>query len=346
MNSRILIIAAVLALAGCEKEKEKEELTYIPSGEYVSIGIGDESRTSIDIDRNVTWTKGDAFGMFCAQTECANVRVDVPDEFVGKKSAFVTTGVQYNAIGGNHTFYMYYPYRTISGAKKDNTAVDARLPLQQTGLLGDAAFTMATCTVTAPAAGEKWGRLDATFRIPFSYIRFCVKDTGHETGYRQINNVSMEAITASANADGKVVVSTIQTDESAVFGGNFTADLIGQRVTFKDGKNDRGNAIYVNPAVKPDVVNGEGHTGTSGYDLNESLLMIINSADFSGANKYFLITVSFSDGTVGRSVKTAKVFERNKVYNYGLKYENLDFNTENTLRVTPWEDITNEITFD
>ncbi len=347
MNRRILIVAAAaLALAGCEEKEKEKELVYIPSGEYVSIGIGGEGRTSIDIDRNVTWTKGDAFGMFCAQTKCANVKVDVPDEYVGQKSAFVTTNVQYNAAGNDHIFYMYYPYNYIENAKNDQTTVSARLKTQQTGLLRDVAFTMAKCEVKKPAAGERWGRINATFHIPFSYIRFCVKDAGHETGYRKINNVYMEAITASKveGSDNLVDASTIQTDNSAIFCGAFTADLVSQTVTFDP--NDVGNTIYVNPDVKPAVVDGS-YPQNSGYDLNESILMLINSANFgNAANKYFRITFSFTDGTVGYAIKQAKEFQRNKVYNYGFKYENLNFGVENTIRVWPWTTVKNEITFD
>lgn len=347
MNRKIVIFAAaVLAFAGCEKEKEAP--TYIPSGEYVSVDVGEDTRTSLNVDNTVKWSKGDAIGMFCAETECANVRVSLPDDCEGKNEVFIVTPVQYNAVGGNHTFYMYYPYRTITGAKNGQTAVDARLHLQQTGLLGDAAFTMASCEVEAPAAGQPWGRVKATFRNPFSYIRFCVKDPDHATGYRKINNVSMEAITAAKVTDGSgnevIDASTIQTDASAVFAGSFTADLVSQTVAFKAGETD--NMIYVNPRQKPDVVDGKGHTENSGYDLSQSMLMLINSADFSGPNKYFRITFSFSDGTVGYSIKSAKEFERNKVYNYGFRYDKLNFNTENTIRVWPWTEITNEITFD
>lgn len=350
MNKKIRVFAlAVLAFAGCEEEEKKVEPAFIPSGEYVSIDMGEGTRTSLSAGNEVTWTTGDAVGMFCAETECANVQVVLPDKCDGEKSVVVSTPVQFNAAVEKHTFYLYYPYRVITGATNGTTKITARLKHQQTGLLRDEAFTMAKCEVTKPAAGERWGRLRATFQNPFAYIRFCVKDTRAGQPARTIHNVSMEAITALSTTEGNVTTvdpNTIQTDRTAVFGGVFTADLTKpeDKVTFDP--NIVTNILYVNPAAKPKVISEVLNNGTGGYDLNESILMLVNPADFAGTNKFFRITFSFSDGTVGYAIKSAKNFEQNKVYNYGFKYENLNFNSAATIRVWPWTEIANSITFD
>lgn len=349
MNKKIWALAlAVLAFAGCEEEEKKVDPAFIPSGEYVSIDMGEDTRTSLSADNHVTWTAGDAVGMFCAETECANIRVDLPDKCNGEKSVVVVTPVQFNAAADKHTFYMYYPYRVITGATNGTTTVKARLRHQQTGLLRDEAFTMAKCEVLKPDAGKRWGRLRATFQNPFAYIRFCVKDTRADAPARTIHNVSMEAITALSTTEGNVTTvdpNTIQTDRTAVFGGVFTADLTKpeEKVTFDP--NIVTNILYVNPAAKPKVIN-EVLSGNGGYDLNESILMLVNPANFGGTNKFFRITFSFSDGTVGYAIKSAKEFLPNRVYNYGFKYENLNFNTAATIRVWPWTEISNSITFD
>lgn len=348
MKKKLLALTVFAAvLVGCEKDEPKNEW-YIPSDQAVVIGVGDSSRTSIDGDDNVTWNAGDKLGLFCAQTECANVEVTIPESGLSedRKSATVATSVYFNENAGTHTFYAYYPYRQLSNPTNGQTTLTGlNLSRTQDGDISKTTITWGTADCSKNASTGLWDRLSVKLVTPFAYVRFCFKDTSAEAAYagKTVTSVTLTAVKGEAKGDN--TYDNIQNDASAVFAGRYNVDMT---VPATEKGAVTFTTTYSEIAVTPAgcVVGDGSYAANSGYDKNQGALIHINSADFAGEGKLFRISVQFSDGTVGVCYKTAKEFLANHIYNYGINVANLIFNSETTIYVEPWEELSSEVVFD
>jgi hypothetical protein len=158
MRNRLASAAlAVLALCACQEESLN---ISIPEVERFTASIdenysGAPTRTSLDGEGNVLWTKGDQVSVFSAST--INEQYQVSDASAGKASAElskVSTGSSYVAggeIGNNVAFYPYSSGVSIAKSGSGYVLSGITLPATQTyaeASFANGAFPMASVTAS------------------------------------------------------------------------------------------------------------------------------------------------------------------------------------------------------
>ena len=158
MRNRLASAAlAVLALCACQEESLN---ISIPEAERFTASIdenysGAPTRTSLDGEGNVLWTKGDQVSVFSAST--INEQYQVSDASAGKASAElsrVSTGSSYVAggeIGNNVAFYPYSSGVAIAQSGSDYVLSGITLPATQAyaeSSFANVAFPMASVTAS------------------------------------------------------------------------------------------------------------------------------------------------------------------------------------------------------
>ncbi len=358
---RKLMFMAVLALAfvACENENEnKIPDWFTPTGEKVEIGIGDQTRVSLDYDGkqdNLRWVAGDILGIYCAEaaattaqgyTTCANIPATIKADALSedRKSTTVYPEIEYNDVE-QHTFYIYYPWSNSGNTSANEPIISGlQLPTTQYGDIAQSTITWTSKTVSKP-----YGRInDVKLVTPFAYVRFyfASPDALEENDPKQVSSVMMEAVTGTKSSNGAVTVTG--SDNSAVFCGTYNVDLRKAPTSGVEGAEyPEEGAVTFTTTNNVITVNQSADITVGSYDKSKGVLMHINSSDaFEGEGKYFRITVMFSDGTYAVTYKEAKNFEANHIYNYGFNIKKFQKETETEIYVEPWHLITCEVAFD
>lgn len=360
LNKFITLALCAVSLVGCENENKIPDW-FTPTGEMVEIGLGDEgSRVSLDYSDNkdnLRWAAGDKLGIYCAEAastaqgyaECANVpaTIEAANLSGDKKSATVYPQIEYNAQATSHTFYVYYPWSTLGSTDADTPKITGlQLPTTQTGNIAESTITWATKDVT-PSASGVYGRIEGLKLVtPFAYVRFCFASSTAQT--KKISSVMMETVTGTARQDGdKKVVTVTGSDNSAVFSGTYTADFSKTPMSGAEGAEyPEEGAITFTAKSNAITVEQEAEITVQKYDRTKGALMHINSSAFAADGKFFRITVMFDDGSYAITVKDAKNFEANHIYNYGFNIDNFVQETETEIYVEPWHLIECNVAFD
>ncbi len=365
LNKFITLALCAVSLVGCENENKIPDW-FTPTGEMVEIGLGDEgSRVSLEYENNkdnLYWVAGDKIGIYCAQAastaqgyaECANVPATIAEANLSadKKSATVYPQIEYNAQAQAHTFYVYYPWSTMGGVDAETPVISGlQLPSTQDGNVANSTIAWATKTVTRNELTGNFGRIDGIKLItPFAYVRFCFASSTAQT--KKISSVMMEAVTGTATTkteNGKEVkvVTVTGSDNSAVFSGTYTADFSKSPISGAEGTEyPEEGAIAFTAKSNAITVEQEAEITVQKYDRTKGALMHINSSAFAADGKFFRITVMFDDGSYAITVKDAKNFEANHIYNYGFNIDNFVQETETEIYVEPWHLIECNVAFD
>lgn len=361
MKMKRFIVFALLAAAfvGCENEKSNIPDWFTPTGEMVEIGLGEaDTRVSLEFynDKdNLIWADGDKLGIYSAEAAstaqgyatCANVPATIAKANMSAdmKSASVYPQIEFNGAVESHTFYVYYPWSTLGSTNAATpTIAGLQLPTTQNGEIAESTITWASKTVT-PTNG-KYGRIgNLKLVTPFAYVRFCFSSATAQT--KTISSVMMEAVKGTKNSNG--VVTVTGSDANAVFCGTYTADLTKSPVSGAEGAEyPEEGAITFTAKNNVITVNGqEAGVTVKSYDKAQGVLMHINSSNaFAGEGNYFRITVMFNDGTYAVTLKEAKNFEANHIYNYGFNIDKFVQETETEIYVEPWHLIECNVAFD
>lgn len=325
MRMKKILALAILAtmFVGCEQENTPENNGFIPTGVYFSYGIDATTRTSVEVNGNATqflWSAGDKLGVSCAESKDAptNKQVSIAAEYDGKNRAMIPTGIEFNGEG-EHTFYLYYPYKTSSAAYPVNiTSVRHTLSSSQNGVVGvnDFMWDKITTTVATPS-------VSSTMKHPFAYIRFYIVNIDDED--TSINGKTVSSLTMSA--DGTLA-------------GDFTADFNNfdkNQVAF--GGTTSKSVTLTAPLT---VLSKTAYTEAKKNIPADYPIMIINPAGVGASFDASVQVAGMAPMNTTFNMGSRK-FEANNFYNIGLGGSFV--NGTLTFTVIDWERATMDVTF-
>lgn len=321
---KILALAILATMfVGCDEENTPEKNDgFIPTGVYFSYGVDATTRTSVEVSGNATqflWSAGDKLGISCEESnKVTNKQVSVAAEYDGKNEASIPTGIEFNG-DAEHTFYLYYPYKTSSTAYPVNiTSVRHNLSSSQNGVIGvnDFMWDKITTTVAKPVVSSE-------MKHPFAYIRFYIVNIDNND--TSINGKTVSSI--SMTADGTL-------------SGDFTADF----------NNFEKNQVNFGGTTSKSVTLTAPLTVLSKADYTEAKksipanypVMIINPAGVGASFDASVQVAGMAPMNTTFDMK-GKKFEANNFYNIGLGGSFV--NGKLTFTVIDWERVTLDVTF-
>ena len=324
---KILALAILATMfVGCDEENTPEKNDFIPTGVYFSYGVDATTRTSVKVDGNATqflWSAGDKLGISCEESnKVTNKQVSVAAEYDGLNKASIPTGIEFNG-DAEHTFYLYYPYKTSSTAYPVNiTSVRHTLKASQNGVIGanDFMWDKITTTVANPA-------VSSDMRHPFAYVRFYIVDVEGNEEDVAVAGSSVTAITMTA--DGTLA-------------GDFTADFNNfekNQVSFGGSTSSSVTLIPTNPLTI--LTETEYKEAKKSIPANYPV-MIINPAGV-GASFDASVQVAGMAPMKTKFNMGSRKFEANNFYNIGLGGSFV--NGKLTFTVIDWERVTLDVTF-
>ena len=110
MKNKILLLAAIMVIAGCQREEMQQARSY----SAVTEGF-EQSRTSLDEDNRVLWSAGDEIAIF--EDNDKHSRYQVSESSAGQSSAefFLMEDAQSGmAVGADVAVYPYAESLTLS----------------------------------------------------------------------------------------------------------------------------------------------------------------------------------------------------------------------------------------
>lgn len=322
---KILALAILATMfVGCDEENTPEKNDgFIPTGVYFSYGVDATTRTSVEVNGNATqflWSAGDQLGISCAESNnVTNKQVSVAAEYGGKNVAKIPTGIEFNG-DAEHTFYLYYPYKTSSTAYPVNiTSVRHTLKASQNGVVGtnDFMWDKITTTVANP-------NVSSVMKHPFAYVRFYIVNTDAEN--TAINNKTVSSITMTA--DGTLA-------------GDFTADFNNfekNQVSF-GGTLSKSVTLTAPLTVLPSK---EAYAEAKKEIPADYPVMIINPAGVGASFDASVQVAGMAPMNTTFNMGSRK-FEANNFYNIGLGGSFV--NGKLTFTVVDWERVTLDVTF-
>ena len=110
MKNKILLLAAVMMIAGCQREEMQQARSY----SAVTEGF-EQSRTSLDEDNRVLWSAGDEIAIF--ENKDVPSRYQVAESSAGQSSAeffLIEEAQSGTAAGADVAVYPYAESLTLS----------------------------------------------------------------------------------------------------------------------------------------------------------------------------------------------------------------------------------------
>jgi hypothetical protein len=157
--NKLFTISLLTGIMLCGCQVSEPEICNVPEPQTFTAEIEDNNdgaatRTSLDEQRNVLWTKGDQVSIFAGST--ANAKYLVSDDSDGKTSATLNMESTSSFVAGNEieNNVAYYPYSADVQIAKNGTAYTISgitLPATQTyatASFGNGAFPMAAITAS------------------------------------------------------------------------------------------------------------------------------------------------------------------------------------------------------
>lgn len=319
---RVLALAILATMfVGCEQEKTPADKNFIPTGVYFNYG-DETTRTSVAVDNGTTfflWNKGDKIGVSCVESNVTNKEIAVPEQFDNQNRAAFATNIEFNDVYTNHTFNIYYPYKTSSAAYPVNpTSVRRTLSANQNGVISanDFMWDQITTTKENPTA---WSNM----KHPFAYIRFYIvniDETNTSINGRDISSISI-------SADG-------------VLAGDYTADFN----NFAKNEVAFGGATSKSVTLTaPFKVLSKADYATAKTNIpGDYPVMIINPAGVGASFDASVQVAGMAPQNTTFNMGTRK-FEANNFYNIGLGGSFEDGKLSFT--VIAWERVTADVTF-
>lgn len=151
MKRTFLIATTLIAAVGCQ-EIELEQAITLQDSKVFYASTEESTKTSLDNDLNVLWTRGDQVALFCANT--ASEQYQVTDASDGKTSATLNKVASGSFVAGTEidANVAYYPYSSLDLTKNGSAFnLGVTLPSTQTyssSSFGNGAFPMVAVTAT------------------------------------------------------------------------------------------------------------------------------------------------------------------------------------------------------
>ena len=320
---KILALAILATMfVGCDEENTPEKNDFIPTGVYFSYGVDATTRTSVEVNGNTTqflWSAGDKLGISCEESnKVTNKQVSVAAEYDGKNEASIPTGIEFNG-DAEHTFYLYYPYKTSSTAYPVNiTSVSHTLKSSQNGVIGanDFMWDKITTTVAKPVVSSE-------MKHPFAYIRFYIVNIDEDD--TSINGKTVSSITMSA--DGTLA-------------GDFVADFNNFEKNLVNFGGATSKSVTLTAPLQ--VLSKAAYTEAKKSIPANYPVMIINPTGVGASFDASVQVAGMAPMNTTFDMK-GKKFEANNFYNIGLGGSFV--NGKLTFTVIDWERVTLDVTF-